>query len=432
MAEETPKEQVNKREEFREEFYEDEINLLDLFLVLVKRKNLILKITFFAAFITAIISLILPSVYRAETKILPPSPNTSVTAQIISQLGIQAGLPESALPVKSPSDLYVELIKSRPVLDAIIDRFNLMKLYDTKSREDARRALLKVLKVSADKKSGIITVAVEDKDPRRAADMANAFVEEFKNLTKNLALTEASQRRLFFEEQLKDTKEKLILAEEDLKNFQEKTGAIQVDEQVKAILLNIAQLRAQIAAKEAQIKAMRTYANSQNPDLIKAEEELRALRAQLAALEAKSPLKNSDPFIPTGALPRVSTEYLRKLRDLKYYETLYEILVKNYELAKIDEAKDYVLVQVIEKAIPPEKKAKPKRKLMVFVATISAFFFSVLLAFFQEYLEKASSDPENKNKLEEIKKHLAFGNKREIFNVKNLNLKFLKKKFFKS
>jgi len=431
MAEETPKEQVNKREEFREEFYEDEINLLDLFLVLVKRKNLILKITFFAAFITAIISLILPPVYRAETKILPPTPNTSITAQIISQLGAQFGLPESALPVKSSTDLYVELFKSRPVLDAIIDRFNLMKLYETKTREDARRVLLKkVLNVSADKKSGIITVAVEDKDPKRAADMANAFVEEFKNLTKNLALTEASQRRLFFEEQLKDTKEKLILAEEELKSFQEKTGAIKVDEQVKAVLSNIAQLKAQIAAKEAQIKVMRTYANSQNPELIKAEEELRALRAQLAALEAKSPLKNSDPLIPTGTFPKVSTEYLRKLRDLKYYETLYEILVKNYELAKIDEAKDSVLVQVIEKAIPPERKAKPKRTLMVLVATLSAFFLSIFLAFFQEYLEKASSDPENKNKLEEIKKHLAFGNKREIFNVKNL--KFLKKKFFKS
>jgi len=415
MAEETLKEQIPKKEEF----YEDEINLLDLFLVLVKRKNLILKITFFTAFITAIISLILPPVYRAETKILPPSPNTSITAQIISQLGAQFGIPEGALPVKSSTDLYVELIKSRPVLDAIIDRFNLMKLYETKSREAARRVLLNALKVSADKKSGIITIAVEDKDPKRAADMANAFVEEFKKLTKNLALTEASQRRLFFEEQLKDTKEKLILAEEELKNFQEKTGAIKVDEQVKAVLLNIAQLKAQIAAKEAQIKVMRTYANSQNPDLIKAEEELRALRAQLAALETKSPLKNTDPFIPTGALPRVSTEYLRKLRDLKYYETLYEILVKSYELAKIDEAKDYVLVQVIEKAIPPEKRAKPKRTLMVLVATISAFFLSIFLAFFQEYLERASSDPENKNKLEEIKKHLAFGNKRFLKKKEN-------------
>lgn len=387
---------------------DDEINLLDYLIVLLKRKRLIIGITLGAAIITAIISLIMPPIYRAETKILPAQQDSSSMAQTISQLPGAAGLAGGAFGIKTPNELHIGLLKSRPVLDPIIDRFKLMGLYKTKSREDARNALSNALEARDDKKSGIITVGVEDKDPKRAADMANAFVEELKNLNKGLAVTEASQRRLFFEGQLKDAKESLIKAEESMKGFQEKTGAIKMDEQAKAVIGGIANLRAQAAAKEVQFKVMRTYATPQNPDLQRAEEELRGLRVELSKLEAKGGGQNPDPLMPTGRIPGVGTEYVRKLRDFKYNEALYEILLRQFETAKLDEAKDAAIIQVIEKAIPPEKRAKPKRRQMVMIAMVTGFFISVFTAFFMEYIEKSSKGPDNKERFETLRKYFNF------------------------
>ncbi|PJA81043.1 MAG: chain length determinant family protein, partial [Nitrospirae bacterium CG_4_9_14_3_um_filter_41_27] len=272
----------------------------------------------------------------------------------------------------------------------------------------ARRGLADTLKARDDKKSGIITIGVEDKDPKRAADMANAFVEELKNMNKGLAVTEAGQRRLFFEEQLKDTKEALIKAEDSMEGFQERTGAIKIDEQAKAVIEGIANLRAQIAAKEVGLKVMRTYATPQNPDIQRAEEELRGMREQLGRLETRSGGHNPDPLMPTGRIPALGTEYIRKLREFKYQEALYEILLKQYEAARLDEARDAAIIQVIEKAIPPEKRVKPKRKQMVMIATFSGLFFSVFAAFFMEYIEKLKSNPEDKVRLEAIKKNANF------------------------
>lgn len=389
---------------------EDEINPLDYLIVLLKRKKLITGITLGAAVITAIISLIMTPIYRAETRILPPQTSSSLTGMLTQM----TGMPEiagSALGLKSPGDLYTGMLKSRTVADRIIDRFNLMELYKADYREEARKELLEdVLGAETDKDSGIITISVDDKDPIRSAGMANAFVEELRNLTKGLAVTEAAQRRLFFEEQLKDTKMSLIQAEEDMKGFQEKTGVLQVDAQAKAVIDGIANLRAQIAAKEVQLRVMRTYATPQNPDLQRVEDELKGLKAELGKLEAKGG-SGHDPIIPTGRMPELGTEYVRKLRELKFHETLYELLTKQYEAAKLDEAKEATVIQIIDKAIPPEKKAKPKRTLMVLIATFTGFFLSIFAAFFVEFKERAFANPENKERFETLKKYAVFRKK---------------------
>ncbi len=392
---------------------DDEINLLDYLIVLLKRKRLITGITFGAAIITAIISLIMPTIYRAETKILPPQQSgSSLALGMLSQMGGIPDIASAALGLKTPGDLYVGILKSRTVADRIIDRFDLMKLYDVEYREDARKQLVEdVLDATGDKKSGLITISVEDKDPKRAADMANAFVEELKNLNRGLAVTEAAQRRLFFEEQLKDTKTSLLKAEEAMKGFQEKTGALQIEEQAKALIEGIANIRAQIAAKEVELKVMRTYSTPNNPDLQKAEEALKGLKLELSKLEAKGGT-NPDPLMPAGRMPSVGTEYIRKLRDLKFNETLYDLLAKQYELAKLDEARDAVVIQVVDKAVPPDKRAKPKRTLMVIIATFTGFFLAVFAAFFMEFKERASNDPENKERFETLKKYLNFRLKR--------------------
>lgn len=391
----------------REIHEEDEINLLDYLIVLAKYKRLIITITLAAAIIAAIISLIMPPIYRAETKILlPQSRGTGMVAQLMGQLGDLPGfLGPSGTTYTGTT--YIGLLKSRPVLDNIIDRFKLTELYGTESREDTRRALLNALKVQDDKKSGIITIGVEDKDPKRAADIANTFVEELRRLNNTLAVTEAAQRRLFFEEQLKAAKEGMIKAEEALKGFQERTGAIKIDEQAKAVIEGVAQLKAQIAAKEVQLKVMRTYATPQNPDIQRMEAEIKGLKEQLARLEAKGG-HNPDPLMPAGRIPSLGIEYIRKMREFKYNEALYEILLKQYEAARLDEARDTAIIQIIEKATPPEKRIKPKRRQMVMVAMIAGLFFSIFTAFFMEYKERVSRNPENRERLETLKRHLRF------------------------
>ncbi len=385
---------------------EDEINLLDLLIVLLKRKRLIMAVTFGIALVTAIISLLMPPIYRAETRILPPQTSSSSALGMLSALSGEVGL-AGAIGIKTPSDLYAGLLKSNTVLDRIIERFKLMELYKQKYLMDTRKSLLDNIDIAVDSKSGIITLSVDDKDPVRAADMANAFVDELRKLTRGLAITEASQRRLFFEEELKNTKLNLMKTEEEFRRLQERTGAIKVEEQAKAIIEGIADLRAQIAAKEVELKVMRTYSTPNNPDLQKAEEALRAMKAELKKLEEKGG-KNPDPLIPTGRLPEVGIEYIRKLRDLKYNETLYELLTKAYEAARLDEARDAVIIQVVDKAIPPDKRAKPKRTLMVIVATFVGFFLSVFIAFILEWRNRALENSEDRKRLDAIKSYLRF------------------------
>jgi len=397
---------------------DDEINLLDYLIVLAKHKKIIIYTTLGLMVIVAIYSLIVSPIYKGETKILPPQQSSSgMASQLLSQLGGAAGLVGSVVPIRNSNDLYIGLIKSNTVLDRMIDRFELMSLYKAKFRSSVRESLSGSLKVTDDKKSGIITISVEDKNPRRAADMANAFVEELRRLTKGLAVSEASQRRLFFEDQLEDAKTGLARSEEAMKGFQEKTGALRIEEQAKAVIEGMSQLRAQIAAKEVELRVMRTYSTEHNPDVKKAEAAINGMRAELAKLEKRKG-NGHDPLMPTGRMPEVGTEYIRKLRDLKFNETLYELLLKQYEAAKLDEAKEATVIQVIDKAQPPEQRIKPKRRQMVMIAGIIGFFLSVFAAFFFEYMEKSSANPENRDKFDTLKQYIDV--KREYLKLQRL------------
>jgi uncharacterized protein involved in exopolysaccharide biosynthesis len=369
---------------------EDEIDLADLFRALSRRRRLILGITAASAVVALIVSLLLPVYYKAETRILPPQDKgNNLAAQLMGQAGGLIAIAGGAAGVKSQGELFVAMTKSRTVLDRMVDRFQLMKLYEKKYREDARNALLGSLTVREDRKSGIISLSVEDRDPKRSADMANAFVEELKSLAGGLAISEAGQRRLFFEEQIGQTKVALARAEDEVKGFQQRTGAFQVDEQTKSIIEGIANLRAKIAMKEVEAKVLRSFATAQNPDLQRTEEEVRALRTELEKVESGKG-RGFDPLMSSERVPAIGMEYLRKLRQLKYNETLYELLVKQYELAKLDEARDAVVIQVIDQAVPPERKSRPKRALIVLLSTGMALFLSALIGLFLERSGKKS------------------------------------------
>ena len=378
-----------------------EISLLDLLIVLARRRWDLLAGTAAAAALAAIISFLLPNRFTATTVILPPQQNTSSAVALLGQLGSVNPLASLAgsLALKNPNDLQVAMLKSRTVEDAMIDRFNLMALYREKQKSDARKAFEKVVDIEDGIKDGLIRISVTDKDPRRAAEMANAYVEEYKKFSATIAVTEASQRRLFFEQQLVQAKEDLANAEEALKQTQQKTGLIQLDGQARAVIESVAQLRGQVAAKEVQIRAMHQFASEQNPDLQLAEQELAGLQSEVARMGAASGRSSGDFLMPKGSVPAAGLDYVRKLRDVKYNETIFELLAKQFEIAKIDEARQGSVVQLVDKAIPPDKKSSPKRLLIVACSAIAGFVLAIFWVLFSEALRLARKDPRQREQL---------------------------------
>jgi tyrosine-protein kinase Etk/Wzc len=380
----------------------DETNLLHYLMVIMKRKKIIAGITLSCALITAVISLIMPDIYKARTKILPPQQSgSSISSQVLSEIGGASGLIGNSLGIKNENDMYVGILKSDTIHDFLIDKFGLMKIYDSRYREDARDKLDSSVTIENGKDS-IISVSVEDESPQRAAEIANAFIEKLKEIAQSFSVTEASARRIFFEEQLNKVKENLLKAEEAMKGLQEKTGAFSMDDQTKAVIQSIADLRAQISAKEVEISVMKTYIEPKNQDLRKAQAALKEMKEQLQIFEAKTG-ENTDTLMPTGRMPQVGTDYARKFREVKYNETLFDLISGQYEIARVDEAKDAIVIMVLDKARPPTKKVKPKRILMVAIATFTGFFLAIFAAFFMEYAEKASSDAGNRKIIELIK-----------------------------
>src|SRR6266849_5168044 len=382
-----------------------DISLLDLLIVLARRRWDLLAGTAASAVLAAIVSFLLPNRFTATTVILPPQQNTSSAAALLGQLGAAnplASLAGSSLGLKNPNDLQVAMLKSRTVEDAMIDRFNLMALYREKRRSDGRKEFEKYVDIENGLKDGLIRISVTDKNPARAAEMANAYVEEYKKLSATIAVTEASQRRLFFEQQLVQAKEHLANAEEALKQTEQKTGLIQLDGQARAVIESVAQLRGQVAAKQVQIRAMHQFAAEQNPDLQLAEQELAGLQSELARMGSGSGGSSGDLLMPKGSVPEAGLDYVRKLRDMKYNETIFELLAKQFEIAKIDEARQGSVVQLVDKAIAPDKKSFPNRVLIVLCSTIAGLVLAIFWALFSEALRFARKDPRQREQLDAL------------------------------
>jgi uncharacterized protein involved in exopolysaccharide biosynthesis len=370
-------------------------NFLELATALACRKWFLLKATLAAGAAGIIVALLLPNWYTAETKILPPQQQaqSSATALLSSLAGSSLGsLASSAgLGIKSPNDLYVGLLKTRPITDALIRRFDLQKIYRAKDMTAARKRLAELTSVVSEK-DGMISVSVEDKDRKQAATLANAYVEELRNLTKGLAITEASQRRLFYEEQLKQAKDDLAVAEVGLKQAQQKSGMIQLDAQAKSIIDTIGNLRARIAAKKVDLQALRSFATEQNAQVGVAESELAGMEAELARMEKRS--GGADSFdLSLKNVPEAGLEYVRAARELKYRETLFDILARQYEVARLDEARDTALIQVVAPAIEPDRKSFPPRTLMTALCALSGLLLGSLVVIAGRWKEQAQADP---------------------------------------
>jgi tyrosine-protein kinase Etk/Wzc len=379
----------------RDEPVESEINLLDLAITLAKHKKLILGAPLLVAIVTAVLTSFSPDIYTADTQLLPPQQQSSASA-MLSQLGASSGK-GLATGVKNPNDIYIAMLKSRTLRDNMIQRFQLQKIYKTNTPGATRAALAGVTTVVLGK-DGLITVQVDDKSPQRAAILANGYAETLQQMTQVIAVTDASKSRLFFEKQMQQAKESLINAETALKHLQEKTGIIQLDAQAGLIISTGAGLKAQIAMKEVELGAIRTFATGNNPEYIRAQQVLAGLREQLAKVETGT--------VTTSKVPETGLEYIRKVRDLKYAETIYEMLAKQFEMAKIDEAKESSVIQVLDKAVVPEQKSKPKRSTTVLIAGVVAGVLAMLWAFLAEALQKANKDSANMDRIQSLREHL--------------------------
>ena len=377
---------------------DDEISLLDLLIVLAERQRIIFAITAIFALGAMLVSLLLPPRYTATVTLLPPQQGSSMGAALASHLGDLGGMAALAggsLGLKNPNDMYVAMFKSRTVEDAMVQHFGLMQEYHAKYPSDARKAFEGSAIVDGGGKDGLIRISVEDRDPKRAADIANGYIDQFRLQSQHLAITEASQRRLFFEQQLEQAKENLANAEEAMKQTEQKTGVIQLDSQARALIESASSLRAQVAAKEVQIQGMRTYATGENSQIVQAQQELDSMRAQLAKLGGSSADSASGGFIvPKGQVPQAGLEYIRKLRDVKYNETIFDILARQFEAAKIDEAKQGALIQVLDPAVPPDRKSFPKRGLIVLVVTLAGFILGVFAALLDAAFRRLKDNPE--------------------------------------
>jgi capsule polysaccharide export protein KpsE/RkpR len=305
--------------------------------------------------------------------------------------------------------MYVAMLKSRTVADALIDRFSLMNVYHKKLREETRRRLEDLTQVEAGK-DGIISVSVDDRSPARAAEMANAYIDELEKLTRTLAVTDAGKRRIFFEREVKAANDELATAESQLKQTEESTGIIQLDSQAKVMLQAYADLRGQVAAKQVEIQAMRSFATPENPDLIREQQELTALQTQLSRFE-RGQGNRSPTDLALEKVPGAGLEYVRKLREVKYRETLFELLAKQYEAARIDEARDASVIQVMDKAVTPEKRSWPKRGLFVLAVTLFALLVGILLAYVTEGFKRTKEDPQFAAKWHLLKAYLWSGSK---------------------
>ena len=388
--------------------YRNEADMIELLLVLARYKKNILQITIAAAVLSTVVAFLLPRMYTATATLLPPQQNQSSLTSMLGQLGAITGLGTADLGLKNPGDLFVAMLRSRSIEDGLINRFDLRKVYSVKRYDQARKKLQGRSKIVAGDE-GLISIAVSDHDPKRAADLANAYVDELHLLNSNLAITEAAQRRAFFQQKLDAERDDLARAELALKQVQEKSGLIQPDAQGKAIIQSVADMRAQIAIHEVQLEALRSSATENNPDVKRAERELAGLRSQLAKLQRDTGESgNGNLEVATRQLPEAQLEYLRRARDLKYHEALYEFLGKQLEAARLDEAKDAVLVQVVDKAVVPEWKSSPQRLLIVLVSTGLAFLLSCIGVLAAEALRRKELDPQDGARLALLRRSLTF------------------------
>jgi tyrosine-protein kinase Etk/Wzc len=377
---------------------------LAFLVILARRKRFLIWVTAGFTAVALSAAFIIPPEYTATVTILPPEQNSPLSSMLgdLGGMGSLAGLASSALGMKNMSDLYVSMLKSETVENAVIQKYGLLQEYHKKYFYDARRKLEWRTTIDGSKKDGLIRLSFEDRNPARAAEIANGYIEILRGLSQHLAITEASQRRAVFEQQLDKEKTELANSEEALKQTQLSTGFVQIDSQARALIESAARIRAEIVAKEVQIQAMQAYAGEGNPDLQEQQQELAGLRSQFNQLVGPNGTSPDDLFLSKANVPEAALEYARKLRDVKYNEAVFEALAKQLEIAKIDEAREGGFLQIVSPALTPERKSFPKRIWITLGAAALGLSFAILFALFEVRLARLRANPIDAEQLDQL------------------------------
>jgi uncharacterized protein involved in exopolysaccharide biosynthesis len=376
---------------------DDEVNLLDYWQVIWKRRRLIGGL-FGTAVVTAlVVSLLLPKIYESTATLLPSLESKEGSGLGALLAATAAGGAAQSLGISlpgapaTPTDLFVAMLKSRIMADEVIKRFNLMDLYEKKTMQDTRKALEEDTRITVAKEK-VIKITVEAKSPPLAADIANFYVANLDRLNRTLNVSKASQNRAFIERRLTETQVNLVKSEETLKDFQTHNKTVAVEAQSKAMIEAAATIQGQITAQEVQLQVMSTYLSPDNPELSRVHSSIEELKKQLYLLESgrggKGQLPGDRMHPAFVSVPALVLEYGRLMRELKVQETLYTLLTSQLEQAKLTEARDTPTVQVLDPAIPAEKKSKPSIRLNMLIAGVLALFVGLFLAFFLEYLDR--------------------------------------------
>ena len=367
---------------------DDEISLLDLLLVVVENLRLLVLGPLAVGLAALGISFMIPPTYTAKTQFLPPQQQQSSASALVQALGVGAiGGLGAGLGIKNPADQYIAFLKSQSIQDAMVDRFDLLKRYDAKFRADARNALLGNTNITTGK-DGIIALELDDKDPKVAADMANAYVDELRRMMNRLGLTEAQLRKAFFEKKLNEAKENLSAAEESLRGTGVSSGVLKTSP--GAAVEVVARLKAGVNVQEIKVASMRGYLADTSPEFVQAMKELSVLKAQLTNAE-KTDIASGDGL------------YVSRYREFKYQESLYELFAKQYELARIDESREGAAIQVVDPALPPEKKSKPRKAIIAIIASLSAGFALLFFVFIRHSIRSATQNQKSSARIQELK-----------------------------
>ena len=392
---------------------EQDINLLDLLIALGQEKWTLIVVTFLAALTGVVVSLNTPATYVSRASIMP-SQQSGGGGGGLASLGTLAGLAglgalsNMSAGIKSSDEMFMALMRSQSVQSELIEQFKLKERYGARNTEEARQALNLNVTFFADKKSGMLFVDAQDKDPAFAAKLANAQVKELNVILSRLVGTEAQQRRAYYEQQIVKPQTKIPQLELEYKEAQKSSGL-----EVASLLSEAGTLPGQIAAKELQLQVLSRFATVQNPDLKRLAVEISALRAQMARYElSKKESKISETNNSEQLAESTRTNYVQKATQayntLKIQEALLDGYIKQLELAKVDEAKEGPAVQVVDEAKPPEMRAKPERKKLVLAYTVTGLIVAFVLAALRGLLRHIRSTPDGLQRWSQLKRAWGF------------------------
>lgn len=376
---------------------------IDLFgAALLLRKHIRRNLLFAAAGFLLMLGLMLTTKvkYSATAVLLVPQSNPSASSLALQMAtgGLGTG-GMGLLGAGGQYQVYEDILRSRTVAYRLIEQYDLVKLYKAKDEEAAKKILASRTELVSEKE-GMISVTVEDTDPKRAADIANSYLSELDRMNQELAITSAGQQRAYFEREMVKEKNALEDAEVDLKRTQEQAGVLVPQSQALAHLSAIETTRAQIRLRQIELGSLMQGATDQNPRVVQLRAEIDSLEAQLNAMQkgGGGPVEGT----PSSKVPEISLEYLRKAREVKFHEALFELLARQYEIAKQEEGKTISMIQVLDKAIPSKHKSWPPRTLFCILGLAGGALIGAGYTFVEAFFERVMQNPDNRKKYGEI------------------------------